>query len=809
MSLGSSDLRLTLRLLRSQPGLAILAVLGIAVGIGTATAAFAIARGLFLAPLPVPGGERVVLVWDQHRLRGDNVYIGAEELAFRRQYATAFEDLAGYSSRTVLMERRGGVGGPLRAAYITPNAFALLGLSGAIGRGLTDSDALPGAPPVVVVSDDVWRSRLGASADVLGTDVQIAGVSRTIVGVMPPGVRFPIREEVWIPESSTAGVTPASRMIVFGKLKPGLSPRQAEEELARIDLPRATPDNQLADLTQRVMPFTRGIGGPEQTTVLVAASVVLLLLLAVAAANVANLVLARNAGRDGEIALRTALGASRWRVVRLLLLESLALAAIGGAMGLGAAYAGLRWFDAASQALNTLPWWADVSIDPLVVAFLVVATFVAAAAIGLVPALKVTRACVSDVLRQHAGHIAGIRFGRLSATMVALEFAIAVALIGAAATIGRGLLSFSFNDYQLPGEQTLISQIYFGQPAFPEGATPEVRQRVRQAHYDTSLRQLRRIEEGLQRIPGVRTTSVASAYPGNEVDPVQIEIDGATGGTTRLFEIGERYFETLDAAPIAGRELAPSEHTGDARVAIVNEPFVRRHLGGTSPLGRRVRLAAADSRRQPWLEIVGVVRDLGVNPGDPRLADALYVPMAPTSVARIGVRTSGDPHGVTPAILDLAQRESAAAQVQWSVTLAEQIDEVATVFRRIGVALVVVGVVALLLSAASLYAIVSFTVTRRTREIGLRVALGASVMAVLRTVLVREARQLTIGAALGLGGAVAVLQALRQIPFDLQPAGIWLTGLFTALMLFAGIAACAVPARRALSIQPMDALRHD
>lgn len=813
-----SDLRLSVRMLRSMPGLAALATLSIAAGIGISTAAFAIMYGAFLKPLPVAGGERMVMVWDHHKARGYNVYISADEFAYRREHASSFEELAASASRLALVEVQGSAAGVVRTGYVTPNTFRLFGIPAALGRGLLDDDARPGAPPVVVLGDSVWRARLAADPRVVGRVVTVAGEARTVVGVMPPGVRLPLREDLWIPNTLSARDRDATaRLILIGKLKSGVTLRAAEAELAVLAAQRANDENQFAHLGQRVIPFTRGIGGPEQELVLAVLLGALVLLLLVAAANVANLVLARNAARMSEIAVRSALGASRGQLVRLLLVESLVLCSVGAVLGMGGARAGIAWFTSAVNATSDLPWWADLSINPTVLAFVFLLTLLATAVVGLAPALKATRVSLAEVMKQGAPGIGGLRFGRLSAAMIIAEFAIAVAFMGAAGAVARGLLDFSFAGFGLPAEEVLVSQVYFGPAQVAEGLPREARRAIWLKHYDDSLERARRMADRLAALPGIARVSLASAYPGNELEPVTVEIEGATPGavvrpaSTRLLEIGAGYFETLDARLLAGRDFLPAERSGAPRVAIVNEPFVQRHFGGANPLGRRVRMAADDAQAvpEPWLEIIGVVRDLGVNPGHPRRADAFYTPLAPTNVLRVAVRAGGDPRNFVAAVHEVAQGEAPMAQVQWAVTLEEQITEVVAVFRRLGIALVAVGALALLLSAASLYAIVAFAVTQRTREIGIRVALGAAPRQVLQAVLRREVAHLAAGALAGVAGVAGMMQLLRQIPFDLAPSGPWLTIAFVASMMAAGLAACAIPARRALRIQPIEALRHE
>lgn len=812
-----SDLRLSVRMLRSQPGLAALAALSIAAGIGISTAASAIVYGTFLKPLPVPGGERMVMVWDRHKARSHNVYISADEFVYRREHAKSFEELAAAANKLALVEAQGSAPVEVRAGYVTPNLFRLFAIPAALGRGLLDDDARPSAPPVVVLGDSVWRARLGGDPQVIGRVVNVAGEARTVVGVMPRGVRMPLREDLWIPNTLSASARDATtRLILIGKLKPGVTLGSAEAELAVLAAQRANVENQFAELDQRVIPFTRGIGGPEQELALAVLMGALFLLLLVAAANVANLVLARNAARMSEIAVRAALGASRGQLVRLLLVESLVLCGVGAVLGIGGARAALVWFTNAVNAASDLPWWADLSINPTVLGLVFLLTLVATAVVGLAPALKATRVSLAEVMKQGAPGIGGLRFGKLSAAMIIAEFAIAVAFMGTAGTVARGLLNFSFAGFGLPSEEVLVSQVFFGQPQIAEGLPREARRAAWQKHFEDSLARARRIEERLAALPGAARVSLASAFPGNDVKPGRVELESAGPGeshrpaSTRLIEIGAGYLETLDARLLAGRDFLPAERTGMTRVAIVNEPFVRRYWGGANPLGRRVRVVvdSVQAAPEPWLEVVGVVRDLGVNPGDPLRSDALYIPLAPTSVLRLALRAT-NPRALVPALHDAVQGEAAKAQVQWSVTLEDQMAEVVAVFRRIRTVLVAVGAMALLLSGASLYAIVSFAVTKRTREIGIRIALGARPAQILQTVLRREAFQLLLGAAVGVAGLAAMMQVLGQIPFGLPPSGPWLTIAFVAFMLAAGLAACALPARRALRIQPIEALRHE
>ncbi|MCI0437352.1 MAG: ABC transporter permease, partial [Gemmatimonadetes bacterium] len=390
-----------------------------------------------------------------------------------------------------------------------------------------------------------------------------------------------------------------------------------------------------------------------------------------------------------------ALGASRLQLVRVLLSESLLLTTLGALVGFGLARAGLVWFEGVVGAQKNMPWWADFRLAAGDLVFVMALTLVATAAIGLGPALKITRGSLADVLKQQSGTLAGLRFGRLSAAMVIAQFAIAVACVGAAGAVGRGLLGFTFAQYGFPAENIVVSQVYFGRAPIPEGATSDARRAASERHAQDSMRRLERIEAALRTLPGVANISIASAFPGNEVDRVEIQVEGdeTRRHTTRVIDAGPQYFEILAAAPVAGRDFLPTERASGTDTAIVNEPFARKYFPGASPLGRRIRQidAATGIPVERWREIVGVVRDLGVNPGDPQRADAVYVPFGPTTVLRIAIQMRGGARDPVPGLLALTAREAPAAQVQWSVTLEEQMSEVVAIFRRIGVLLIVVG----------------------------------------------------------------------------------------------------------------------
>jgi predicted permease len=800
--------------MRKTPGLTVLSVLSLAVGIGLATAAFTVVYGIFLRPLPVPEGDRMVRLWDVHRAQRYNIYIPAEEFERRAAAVTSFDGLAAFYTRALPLESAGRPAQIAEGAYITANAFELMGVRAALGRGLLPEDERPGAPLVVVLSHAVWQGQFGADPGILGRPVRVGSEWRTVLGVMPAGMNFPEREHFWAPLDPARARATGDRLRLFGKLRPGVSIAQAEAEMNVIGSAVTILGYQPGEVAQRVMPYTRGLSGSDEAQFVLALVAVLTLLLMVAAANVANLLLARNAARVPELAVRSALGASRPRLLWQLWLEAFLLTSLGAALGMAGARAALAWLMSYPGTLKELPWWVDFNLSPVVLGFVFLLALLAATVAGLAPALRVTRISPAEVMKGGAAGIAGLRFGRLSAAMIVAEFALSVGLLGGAAVLGRGLLGFSYQQFGLPGQEVLVAQLYFGQPQLDAGASRDVRRAAWQKFEQECDAQRRHLEARLAAAPGVRATTVASNYPGNEIEAIQMEIESSAAAepvrvTARVAAAGERYFDVLGASVLAGRDFLPTEYVEPARVVILNEPFARKHFPGRSPLGARVRVAPPAGEPHAWMEVVGVVPDLGFNPGDPTRPEGLYIPQPPSSFLRLAVRAERDPRALIPAVHEAVLREAPRAQVQWTMTLGEQLREVGAVFQGIGAGLLLMGGMALLLSAASVYAIVSFSVTQRTREMGIRLALGATSANLLRAILRRPVTQLATGALLGLGIAAAVLQLVKVIPFDLQPGGPWLTLAFVAVMLAAGLAACVVPARRALRIHPMDALRHE
>ena len=778
------DVRMALRVTRRSPFLSLTSILAMAVGIGLTTVAFTIVRDAFYGTLPVPGGREIVSITDFDRLGQGTIPVSLAEFSRRRGAISSLADVAAYSDRLMDVGTQSGDAEVHRVAQVTPNAFTLLGVTPVAGRSFSADDASSASTATMMVTEAVAERLFGGVQDALGQTLMIERQPVTIIGVHRTGFRFPRTSDLWMPLGPhTSGPTAVSAIQVFGRLKPGVDRQAVESELtglaAQVPAPAGT------QRVVRVAPFARVRGGPEQEWIAIGVVGALTLVLLVSVANVANLLLARNAARQRELAVRAALGASRSRLMISLGIEALVLSLSAAGLGLVIARFTLAWFK--TQALD-LPFWAQLALDGPVLAFAAALTVVAALGASLGPAFRVTSGSSIGAMREGAG---GLRFGRLSASLVMVETAMAVGLLGSAAMLGRSLIAFGYDAYPFESDRMLIAQLDFRKAV---DATPSMA--------DSALQDLVRRLEGEA---GVRAVAAGPDFAGEDGPAVQeFEVD-ETGirGQVRTPEISEQFFPAMSARLIAGRNFTASDISTNAAVAIVNEPFVRKHLNGRAAVGLRLRLGDDG----PWREVVGVVPDLGINPGAPALADGVYVPRRPSLLARVAVLTEGNPLAIAPLLHELARGLEPRPTVLWARTLAEHLDEPVSFLRFLGVGLFAIGAAALLLASTGIYAIIAFSVAQRRREIAIRMAIGANGTAIIRAVLARSAAQLFGGAALGIVVGLALEQVSSTLPFAIERGGVSFLAAVGIGVVGSGVAACLVPLRRALAINPLTDLR--
>lgn len=811
------DLKLGVRMLGKSPGLTIVAVVALAVAIGAGAAYLEFTRDLMYPTLPVAGADRIVgiKVWDTERRAYEPRAL--RDFAVWRQHPRAIEKLgaAVWFERHVITAD--GRTDPARGSEISASAFSLIPARPVLGRMLTEDDEAPGAPPVVLLGSELWKTRFGSDPNVVGRVVHLGSVAHTIVGVMPDGFAFPVNDRLWTPlRVPAAGVKRGQgpRLLMFGRLREGVSAEAAQAELQG-QLADAPPVPRV-DVRLYLDSYLSGDRGGLEAVILNGANLVFVMLLALCGANVATLVFARTAMREGEITVRTALGASRGRISAQLFAEALVLSSAGAIAGLMVArFVGLwakqTWVEASGQPR---PFWWNDSLSPETILYAVALAVLAAALVGLIPAAKATGARLQSRLREAGAAGSSMKFGRMWTGVIVMQAAITVIVLslvvslGWAAVRGDRDLDVTYNRAQFLTARVSVTS----QPGVVDAGS-------------LSSDTMQAILERVRREPGVVSATYASAVPGTTWDQFVIEFpeserDLAAEANARKFtdvlwsdaaRVGVNFFETFGIPLVAGRYFTNAEVLGGHHVAIVDETWVRTILGGRRALGVMVRQPAGDGRATPgpWHEIVGVVKDVTHMPRKGPDDAVLYRPAEKTmDRTLLIVRTQ-------EAAAPMAhQLQAAALSPNPDLRLGDTMpldrlaaDEALPVhfFLRI---VAVIGAIALLLATAGIYSLISFTLARRTREIGIRAALGAAPARIISGVFSRAFMQVGIGV---LAGAVPSFVIIADGVDDgagmkaIAAAGVTLA--VCAFVVLVALTSCAPPLRRALRIEPTQALR--
>ena len=675
---GLLDFRSALRANLASPIVSITAVLALAVGIALATAAFTVVNSVVNSTLEAPGGDQILALRDSDPVGRWGLLITLEEHERRRRALTSYVDVAAYRVRTDDTTLEGGHQ-IRRVTVVTWNLFSVLGVNPVSGRAFAAKDGEAGAVPVALVSEVIARAHGLTPSSAVGRRLDIRGRRYDIVGVIPETCRFPFSTDIWVPFAADRAATAEEQDVsVVARARPGLDLQAATAELRVIAA--QVPSDPREHRDQRVIRFTGIVRNGEDEPIAWAIVGALVLLLLVAAANVANLMLARSAARQRDLAIRTALGASRGRVVAATAIEAALLAAVAAGLGLAGARVALTIF---RGMVDDLPYWMTLDLDVRVFAFAVLAAVIASLVAGVAPALKVTRGALVDTLR--TGH-ATLRFGRLSAAITIVEAAVAVGLLTGAASFAQALVGFGFQSYQLPEDRVAIAQIYFAPP--PEQvrlSTGPEREALWRAFYSRIQQDQRTLSERISTLPGVSQVAWGWHFPGADRRNRRFEIQGdpATGGLqTRFANAGTGFFSVLGARPSAGRDFTQDDVDHARQVAIVNEPFAKKYFGDANPIGRRLRLPTVNEGE--WREIVGVVPDVGLNPGDASRADGVYIPLEASNVLRVAWLADGNPLALAPAIHEAVRQLPLQPRVQWTHTLADNLAESASIFRGIG-----------------------------------------------------------------------------------------------------------------------------
>ena len=812
------DIRYGLRMLAKNPGVSLIAVLTLALGIGANTAIFSVVSAVLLNPLPYNTPDRLVSIWENVPEHGQWRVAPANFLDWKKQN-TVFEDVAAFGGSAMTLT---GDGDPeqLNGTAVTAGYFEVVGAHPMLGRAFSPDEYQLGKDQVVILGHGLWQRRYGGDRNVINRTVTLDGNSYTVIGVMPPGL-YPARpttagriefdehsQEYWRPMSYLvhfAALRSAHILGVVARMKPGITIEQAKAEMNTIGarLEREHAANKGEGII--VNPFINELVGnvrPALMTLLVAVGLVLL----IACANIAGLLLAQHAARSKEIAIRAALGAARFRLVRQFFIEGLLLSLLGTLAGVGVAQLGLKVL--LQFVPQQIPRLAQVGLDWRVLGFTLLLALITCLLFGLIPAWSASKPDLQTALEQ-SGRTSGpgaarVRFRQL---LVVFQVSVAVMLV-----IGAGLLIKSFwllqrVDPGFKSEHVLSAGLNL--PAAKYAQPTEINNFFNQ------------LMARISAIPGVESATIAYDPPlqSNWVDSFEIEgrvvPPDSRSQSANFIPVGSDYFNTVGAQIVTGRGFTPQDDPDHPGAAIVNEAFVRHYFPNENPLGRRLKPSPPgriwNNQRLTSFEIVGVARDVKSAGLAAASEPAYYLPasQAPLTDMTLLVRTTNNPESVVAAV----------RQAVWSIDPNQPIADVKTLEQivsdsiaqpRLNMLLMTLfGGLALLLSAVGIYGLLSYAVTQRTQELGIRMALGANVADVLKLVLKQGMLLALIGEAIGLAAAFALTRLMRGLLFGVTPTDATIFIGVVVVLTFTALLACWVPARRATKVDPLVALRYE
>jgi putative ABC transport system permease protein len=819
-----NDLKFAFRQLLKNPGFTAVAVLTLALGIGANTALFSVVNGVLLRPLPFHEPDRLVTLWENNPARGlEQQNVSPPNFADWLAQTGAFEQMAFWTgpSDFNLVTKDGSE--KVRASYASSSLFRVLRVEPQLGRGFLPEEDRENGPRVAVLSHQLWQGRFSGDPQVLGQSLTVDTYGRrtyTIVGVMPPGFPFPQDTELWLPAGWNG--LPRDRrggnwLSVIARLKPAVTLAQAEAEMntiqARIAQEHAREG--MAPAADVVPLLQQTVGRNTRTALLVLWGVVAGVLL-IACANVANLMLARAASRQKEIALRLALGAGRWRVMRQLLTESILLALLGGGMGALFGYWGVKVFVAASPA--NIPRLAEVSLDAAALGFTVGAALLTGVIFGLAPAWQCSHPALNETLKEsNRSASAGISAGHTRSSLVVAEVALATVLL-----VGAGLMLQSFArllaaDRGFRAEHLLTVELDFSVAGFTTWVRPtETRPQVR----------LRELMERVRQLPGVESAGATYRFLRKDnrppIQPFAILGRPPAPEGERLIAdhgaITPDYLRTLGMRLLRGRDFTEADTLEAPGVVLVNESFVRRFFPNEDPLAKYVTMEKVAPRgatnqwgQSVWSEIVGVVSDAKSLSAQPEALPEVFRPywQWPMQSPILLVRTKGDPAALTAAIRRETKSVIPSLPSPKIRLMTERVGESIAQPRFQAGLLNLFGAVALLLAAGGIYGVLAYSVSQRRREIGIRMALGAQQHDVLSLVIGQGMKLALSGVVIGVMSALALTRVLRNLLYEVKPTDP-LTFAAVALLLVAiALFACWLPARRAAHVDPMEALRYE
>ena len=792
------------RALRRSPGFTFIAIALLAIGIGVNAAVFTITKAALFAGFPtVAHNDRLLYLSS-----GRGCCLSYPDFLDWRAQARSFQGMAVVHGVSGILSDDSSFPESYQATEVSADTFRVVGQKPMLGRDFSPADEAPAAPRVAILSYGFWERHFAKDASIIGRRVRLNGSPVTVVGVMPPGFSFPQKQDLWIPMIQTPELLSNRQdrglWFAFGRLADGATLPMVRVEMATIGrrLGSAYPrTNQGRNLLPQVQTFNEFFIFDTETAIYWSLWGAVAFVLLIACANLANLTFARAMERSREISVRFALGAGRWKIVRQLLAESLIVTVAGALPGLFLAEAGVRAYAAADRGPGRNSWRIlDYSTDSRVLAYLVAITAATALILALAPMRRLSKIDVAVNLKEgERGSAGGRRPSRLSAILVTAEIALAVLLLSGAGVMTRSFLKLYTADLGVKTANVLTVSLHL-----PEKAYSDANSRI--AFFD-------RARKSLQAIPAVESVSTASSLPTNGASRTTAELssdalDEQRRPTVFALTVSPGYFHTLGATLLSGRDFSDSDAIP---VAIINERMASEYWPGENPLGRHVRLGEGDSAG-PWLTVVGVAPNIAQNGAFRRERDSLvYLPFRqkPEAGMTILARTGVPPETLARAFRQQLQTIAAEIPVYGPVTLEERLRSNYWTSGLNGVLFAIFAAIALIMASVGLFAVIAQSVARRTREIGIRMAIGASRRDIQTLVLRQGMAPLCIGLAIGLAGSLALNRALRSALVQVSPADPVALAGASVLLILAAALGCLIPARRAARIDPMTAIRHE
>ena len=799
------DLRFGLRMLVKSPGFMAVAILSLTIGIGATSAIFSVVNNVVLRPLPFREPERLVRLWHNKPPAGmKRMPVSAGNVNIWRNQAQSFEDVAAFHVSAAVIT---GDGDPERisGAGVSYNLLPMLGYQPVIGRNFMPEENRPGGSEVVILSHKLWQRRFDGDPAVLGRSITLDHTRNlTVIGVMPSEAGFPEESEFWLPEKVLATDSHGMRRLtVIARLKPGVTSQRAQDEVTLINqqLQQQIPDD-YENWEAEVQPLHESIVGEVRSALLILFGAVGFVLL-IACANVSNLLLARATARQKEMVMRAALGASRWRLLRQMLTESTLLALLGGGGGVLLAY----WAVKGLIALNPpdVPRLEQVNLDVRALAFTLVTTLVTGIVFGLTPSLHSSNPDLNNALKEGAASTGGgrrwLRRFKLRDVFVVAQTALAIVLLA-----GAGLLIKSFvrlQQVELGFKPANVVAITLAPPfnRFPKG--------YRRSDY------YRQLLESFQTMPGVEAAAATTSAPtAGAFMNVTFLIAGRPEPPSRetqrafLTLVSPDYFRVIGNPLKAGRLFTDDDNESSPPVAIINETMARSYFAGADPVGQRI---AFKGEADTQLEVVGVTADVKQFGLDVENKPTFYRPYRQQEGGSMTlvVATTADPVSIIPALRSRILEADKFTAITRVRTLNELISDSVAQPRFYTLLLAIFAGIALTLAALGIYGVVAYSVSQRTHEIGIRVALGAEASRILRLVVGRGLMLILAGVGIGLAGAFALTRLMQGLLFEVRATDPSVFAVIALLLIAVALAACLVPARKATQVDPMVALRHE